>query len=506
MRSAPYNLKYPSMPKTLIAIATGQNQSNLVVISHLIEKKILKHSDQVLWLRTPFIRSKRVPNASNQKAININHVMIDIEDEDLFNAKRLSLKLQKFKIDGHELIICANGGQKPHLLTLKEIFPQATYYYSEANKVEIYSLSSKGREKEAIKGNISLDMILTEHQRAIKPNSDNLLIFKHQFLNQQNLTCPSEEYETFIQNSDFQNGLLKLYGPEIAYKPIDFPKYEDLYRAFSSSFESDWKGYVNTFNKKLPKAKQFTDDQKNQLTDLTKSPSLLTQSIGFYKNKVEKFYNNNRNTTLNNKEFEILKTFNWVSSSKKLKGEYHKILPNNRTTEKRLGSFFEECVAYRLIQFLNERQHFQNVISEIWFNVKILNPLANASSENVDAELDICIVLKNGILVPIECKTYDTTDEKDFNSRINKLKQAGGLYGRYYVCLPFFPHVERKIFEQHLNLYKKLTLDMNLQVIAFTEQTFSGYNIEISNPGASNKSLAVLSFEKNLTGILNAFL
>lgn len=123
----------------------------------------------------------------------------------------------------------------------------------------------------------------------------------------------------------------------------------------------------------------------------------------------------------------------------------------------RLGPFFEQAVLDRLVKYLNQTPEIKNIISEVWSNVNfqsIDNP------GQVTGEYDILILLKSGVLISLECKSYKF-EEKDLFARIARLVRRSGLLNEQWASLMFYtdPELIRKA-----NLFTYL----NLQALGIT--------------------------------------
>ncbi|MDW8221614.1 MAG: hypothetical protein RMJ82_01530 [Gemmatales bacterium] len=111
-----------------------------------------------------------------------------------------------------------------------------------------------------------------------------------------------------------------------------------------------------------------------------------------------------------------------------------------RSEDRPLGEQFELAVAKRVVHLASQPPHDQ-VVQSVWVGVKVgreVNPC------EVAAELDVLLVLKNGILIHVECKT-GTWERKDIDARIANLKRLGSLSARLAVCTPMFTHAPKHL-------------------------------------------------------------
>jgi hypothetical protein len=71
--------------------------------------------------------------------------------------------------------------------------------------------------------------------------------------------------------------------------------------------------------------------------------------------------------------------------------------------------------------------------------VVLVNGVPVVRDGQVLAQFDVLLVLKNGILWHLECKTF-TTHQKDLDARLFTLQRAGSQLARMAVCAPLLTH------------------------------------------------------------------
>jgi hypothetical protein len=96
------------------------------------------------------------------------------------------------------------------------------------------------------------------------------------------------------------------------------------------------------------------------------------------------------------------------------------------------GEEFEYAVLGRLLQWLDTSAPAQAVVQSVWRDVKATR---GDGAQNV-AQLDIAIALRNGILLSLECKSYDI-DLKDIDARIAVLQRSASSLAAMAVCSPW---------------------------------------------------------------------
>lgn len=76
------------------------------------------------------------------------------------------------------------------------------------------------------------------------------------------------------------------------------------------------------------------------------------------------------------------------------------------------------------------------VVQSCWRNVKLC---AEATPDRQHAEWDYALVLRNGIILSLECKSSPSTaEQKDLEARLQKLHEASSRLARMAVCVPLY--------------------------------------------------------------------
>ena len=111
---------------------------------------------------------------------------------------------------------------------------------------------------------------------------------------------------------------------------------------------------------------------------------------------------------------------------------------------------FEEAVASRLLAHFSQRIYWQEIVAEIWTNVKCSS--ARFPQDNV-AEWDVLMLLRNGVAISIECKIGSRIDhsdgekdgpkpkvgakvKKDFDAREHMVHSSASQLAVIWVCSP----------------------------------------------------------------------
>jgi hypothetical protein len=154
----------------------------------------------------------------------------------------------------------------------------------------------------------------------------------------------------------------------------------------------------------------------------------------------------------------------------------HKISPP--TTH--LGTLFEQAVARRLLIWLKQWPYTTQVIQSVWSNIRI----AHSRSPDIQtAEWDIVLVLRNGLLLCIECKSFDA-EQKDLDARLLNIQRAGSNLADMIVCAPLYTAFSNKSwFSTMHNLKIRVGNSRYLSFLPFTLPNQSAeYVVPGSNP------------------------
>jgi hypothetical protein len=97
-----------------------------------------------------------------------------------------------------------------------------------------------------------------------------------------------------------------------------------------------------------------------------------------------------------------------------------------------LGDTFERAVQRRVVAWAARRQHL--ALQSVWGDVKVAQ-LQRPGEEA--AQLDIVLVLKNGVLLHLECKTF-ALEQKDLDAKLLNLQRAGSQLAQMAICAPLY--------------------------------------------------------------------
>ena len=107
-----------------------------------------------------------------------------------------------------------------------------------------------------------------------------------------------------------------------------------------------------------------------------------------------------------------------------------------------LGKLFEQAVAHRLIAWLQQWPETSRIIQSVWSNIHIGRDQAPHTQI---AEWDIVLVLRNGLLWCIECKSFDA-GQKDLDARLLNLQKASTNLADMVVCAPLYTGFAKEVW------------------------------------------------------------
>lgn len=98
-----------------------------------------------------------------------------------------------------------------------------------------------------------------------------------------------------------------------------------------------------------------------------------------------------------------------------------------------IGTELEQAVCARTVRWLEDQPDFHSIVQSVWRNVRV----RARGEDKVSSELDVALVLKNGVVLHLECKTFDA-DVKDLDARLAALQRNSSLLATMGVCMPHY--------------------------------------------------------------------
>lgn len=130
-----------------------------------------------------------------------------------------------------------------------------------------------------------------------------------------------------------------------------------------------------------------------------------------------------------------------------------------------LGLMFEDAVAARLYDWLQGRPETARFVQSAWRRVKFSHRL---ELDKVVAEHDVLLVLRNGILLSLECKSFET-NVKDLDARLFNLHESASRLASMAVCSPVYTgYIDREWFSTQTQVRERIRKSRSFTHIPFT--------------------------------------
>lgn len=165
-----------------------------------------------------------------------------------------------------------------------------------------------------------------------------------------------------------------------------------------------------------------------------------------------------------------------------------------------LGSLFEQAVAQRTCQWLDNNPQLATCVQSVWLNTQIGKV---GKEQPIVIETDILLVLKNGVLIHLECKSHKA-DNKDLDARLLNLQNVSSLQARMIVCSPCYTAYTHKSWFRTQHEFKTRVESLN----AFTWLPFdlAGQPKHYTLPDESQHTQHTCGyFEEGLETLLTPF-
>ncbi|GIX40835.1 MAG: hypothetical protein KatS3mg129_0568 [Leptospiraceae bacterium] len=221
-------------------------------------------------------------------------------------------------------------------------------------------------------------------------------------------------------------------------------------------------------------------------------------------NKNQNFYNDKSLIKTINNFFEDLIDIIIQECNFGEKMNSNKLFKNNKSNS--LGEYFEDLVANRLLNFITNNPKYLKIIQEIYKNVHISS---KNGVDNYQAEFDIIIVLKNGILLYIECKS-GLISQKDLDAKFANLQRVSSLFSQMIITVPVIdlnkPYENKKCLERYIKKVterEKYIANKKYYFLPFTESLNYKNKIEFE---FENRQYQYETFENTLSKILDEWL
>lgn len=101
-------------------------------------------------------------------------------------------------------------------------------------------------------------------------------------------------------------------------------------------------------------------------------------------------------------------------------------------TPKQRGDAFERAVAHRCLDLIEQRPAWHAIVSELWLGVNVAR---SHRPELYAADWDVLLVLRNGVLIYMECKTGQA-QKPELDASWQKLRDGSSSLATMWVCSP----------------------------------------------------------------------
>jgi hypothetical protein len=128
----------------------------------------------------------------------------------------------------------------------------------------------------------------------------------------------------------------------------------------------------------------------------------------------------------------------------------------------RIDDAFERAVARRVRTWLLSTRH--PAIRSAWANVSVAR---ENSPHKHEAQFDILLVLTNGVLMHLECKSA-LVDVRDLDARIHRLRETGSQLARLAVVLPLYTRQVSQLWFRTLHSARLDVEHARLTLLPFT--------------------------------------
>lgn len=181
--------------------------------------------------------------------------------------------------------------------------------------------------------------------------------------------------------------------------------------------------------------------------------------------------------------------------------EHAKLKLDFQAPTDRLGPMLENAVGSRVVEWLRNSENHQAIMRSVWQNVKICRLVTPGT---VAAEFDVLIVLVNGVLLHVECKTF-AVDLKDLDARLFNLHKASSQVAKMAVCGPLFTDCAGECWFDLVHQTRQRVESMNLPFIPLTiPGQPTCYSLPIS--ATHSDTYECRSFERSLELFLKPYL
>ncbi len=465
-----------------ILISTGQNISNLIPLLQYGQKR-----DKVIILESTGSRNAgwggRFSRLLDSKGYEDTRI-IQHADEELFNVDRLRrLWAERLpRARGRDVFVYLNGGQKLSAIALVQSLAPLSPRMIYMRHMPVGLLCSGqegGYHFEPIRVEVALRDLLQLYGARIRNADTARCIYRNNRFNEKN---PPGHHARFWRDGEFIRLMLGIYMPR-----------EKNENGSGEKIPFDLLKRVIEDIRDMPAAVRH-------LSSSASGGSRTIGGAGTIANFIKRVENAARRKMAREKPVENIDLTPETASALKQAGiidSGHKGgMLRQGDLRKKMGQYFEEVVADRFRLFLKDNPAFQTIISEIWLGTEFCSLDDTAT---VTGEYDILLLLKNGLLVSLECKTGDF-ETKDIFARVARLTRRGGGLAMQWVVAPLFTSPELEQGTMH-GFHEKITA-LGMPFIPFNLEGQPDSYIH----GRTGERVPVMPFEESLRCLLKPYL
>ncbi|HLJ48956.1 MAG TPA: hypothetical protein VKU01_23230 [Bryobacteraceae bacterium] len=479
------------MKRRIYAIATGQNQANLPSILCLGQPK----RDTVVWLETPKASAEKWAEGAWRVLVKrgFTQEKLPLDDAVGLSPARMQgfLMVDIGRFPDAEPVFVLNGGLKQHALGVDRAAlasERLRLAYSDIGPAEIRVLEPNAEAwvTEPIRRYLSFEdwLDLNGYAHFGKPPYNRLW------------PRPAELM--------IAPGIFARYRGDAELRRLVTRVYRELVRDADSAAAREMPSVSSWLPLKPGRAEEWEKIVRDTMgLDPATAPELVDvkgrrfeRIAGFFRKIGYECQFENLDCAVTDEEVALLANDGWL-----MPGLHRRVLTREDLTRPAFGRFFESAVAQRVVEFLENHPESAESVAEVRLGAEV----ARLGVEHAAAaEYDVAILLKNAILIHLECKAYRKLNKKDDFSRLAQWQQVGKSTVVQAICAPLFTDmVENESFEAahqiRMRVEEYRSLSPNFDFIAYTAE---GQPLEYKWSGAN---VSVVSFEEKLAKMLKPY-
>lgn len=468
-----------NIPKLFIVVATGQNVANLAPLLELADA-----GDSVLWIESELAKKsgliERTTDLLKKHELTCLPNVAVKELNDPAELAKVCAPVAEHSRNKFKPVIIANGGLKLTPLGLlsawKDQHPLIAYGNTEP---ATFLQFEDGIEQHPtvcryVKRSLDLAEVLAASGYAIFNPAESIRIWPANEVSRHK--SKASDYAKDLDFSRKQHQESSNWQLSKSLREKVSLSYEQLPSLLGAERINRWKAtQCGLFNLAAKRKRDLFNRSKKQIASETTIEEMLPEN-----------------------EWRTL-----FHSTAKLQqeAEHAKLKLDFQAPTDRLGPMLENAVGSRVVEWLRNSEDHQAIVRSVWQNVKICRLLTPAT---VTAEFDVLIVLVNGVLLHVECKTF-AVDLKDLDARLFNLHKASSQVAKMAVCGPLFTDCAGECWFDVVHQTRQRVESMNLPFLPLTiPGQPTSYSLPIS--ATHYDTYECRSFERSLELFLKPYL